>query len=370
MSDDRMTLDYAPPPKFSWPTGRVAILGVLIAWTVAYAIVCVPAMGQRGYPPLESHLQGLTLCWIGAIPITALIEKWSKSRLFILLGYAGVTGFIDAASWPTMVPNRFNPGVTIFMTLIVFWPLHLLVAAIVELVSRAIMSGICKIKAGKAAGRVGRVVGAILLLVGCIFLPSAYASYDHWSLARAGIKFADEDWAAHRASIFTSEDSMYEMVRSDIRLERHFDELTGLPLNLNFQNGWETAYNQRVAELLRSSGKPAWCAPQIPSPADFATRLDSGNFTVVTTFPSGITPDIVVFHGGTIRKWGGSVSSGDPGLAIATSAGRLFGVSSNRKPTYISRDPHFPGVVFIRDGHEWLGAFAEDGRFIAAVSKD
>ena len=77
-----------------------------------------------GYPPLEPHLQGMTLLWITGVPLSALIQRFSWGRAWTLALYAFATGFIDAASWPMMVPNRFDFVETAFMTYLIYGPIY------------------------------------------------------------------------------------------------------------------------------------------------------------------------------------------------------------------------------------------------------
>jgi hypothetical protein len=213
-----------------------------------------------------------------------------------------------------------------------------------------------------------RLTVAILLLVGTGFLPSIYATYNGYSLARDGQGKAVADWNNHSALIYVRDDPVYELT-GNVRVEIHVDQTTGLMFRHDMGIRFEPAYNQKIAELITSHGKPSWAKPTVPSPSELARYLDANDFTLITTFPYDVTPNLTVLHGGTITKFGGVLSSGGPGLSVATPTG-LYWIGNTAAPTFVARYSSFPRLIFIRDGHDSLDVFDDQGNLLAEVSKN
>ncbi|MGN6369369.1 MAG: hypothetical protein ACTHN5_14010 [Phycisphaerae bacterium] len=359
-----MHLDYAKPEKLriGWTPAVLAVC------TFLYWVVCIPALRQRGYPPINPVLQGLTFTWCIAIPLTALFERFSKTRALWLLAFGVVTGFIDCASWPVMVPNFFDPIGCAFMTILMYGPLHLLIILILEFASRGVLALASRVTVTNPARMLAKSLSAAFLLATAAAIPIAYAHIHRWELERTGRQIAEDSWHAGNASIRIR--SMPSATfPGDIDVEVKYDPTTGLPLEHDFRHGWESANNSCLHELVAVNGRPAWAAPTIPSSADLAALLSSPDFTEVTTFPYDATPSITLIHGGTVTKFGGVMSSSGSALSVATARSGLCGIGSSRQPTFIRRDPAYPSLIFIRDGKTWLGVFTADGLCVAEVTQ-
>jgi hypothetical protein len=332
---------------------------------VLYAFLCHDAINQRGYPPLEAHWQGMTLVWLVGVPFSGLFESFTRRRVYCLIAYALATGFVDAASWPMMVPNRFDPFYCAVATVIFYGPIHLVITAILEGATRAL--DWWARPRSRRLSRLGRPVAAALLLLAAALLPSAYATYDRHSMDVGGRSRASIDWAGHQAVIYRKDWPADESI-GDIRIEIHVDRATGLLLHSNFHHGFENSYNQEIARLLAQRGVPPWGEPAIPAAEQLVKMLDATGFTAVTTFPATITPNIILMRGGTLNKWGGTMSSGSTDLTVATPNG-LFGVGGNSGSAFTYQNPAFPNVIFVREGQGELAVFDSRGEMLATVSK-
>jgi hypothetical protein len=364
--ESALTLDYAPRRTRPWHIPSLASRFILTACFFIYAVACTQAMHQRGYPPLEPHLQGMALLWIVGIPLSALVERFSARRAITLALYATATAYIDAASWPMMTPHRFNLVDPLSM-LPLYGPLHYAMTAVLELATR-LVAALCKpLMPRQSLSIVPRIIAAIFLLVAGASIPSAYAAYDAWSLNRRGISRALDDWNNHRALIFRDAD--IQELPNDIIVQLHVDPATGLEFHANMGWGFEPAYNRTIADLLRRQGKPTWAAPQFPSPADLLKYLDASGFTEIKNFPFDVNPNITLIHGGSITKWGPSFSAGGPGLSIVTPHA-IQGVGMTYKPTFVGRDPAFPKLLFIRDGHDSLVVLDDSGNCLVDLFKN
>src|SRR5580765_7269492 len=98
-----------------WPVDWIPAAVILGGWWVVYAIACGAAMGQRGYPPLDARLQGMTVLWVVGVPLSALVQRFSRVRAWMLLAYAFATGLVTA---------------------IFYGPIHAVIAAMLELMCR------------------------------------------------------------------------------------------------------------------------------------------------------------------------------------------------------------------------------------------
>jgi hypothetical protein len=358
-----MHLDYAAPQPRRLDPRIFATPSLLAACAFLYLLGCVPAIQQRGYPPIDAHWQGATVLWIAAVPLSALFQRWGKPRLFVLLAYALLTAYIDAASWPTMVPNFFDPLMTLIDTIIIFGPLHVLVTALLEGLSR-LSAWIARAALGDWIARPPiRITAAAALFLAATTLPAAYAAVDAWRLDRRGRTLADKGWSTHKAFIFVRPGSETISV-GDIDVKQYVDPATGLRTNDDFALPFASAYNRRIAERLRTEGKPPWAEPPVPPPADLAAMLHAPGFQEISTFPYNVNANIILTHGGTVAKWGTVSTSPGPGLTVDTASGLSCGAGNTKRPTFLHRDPLYPSIIFIRDGNSWIGAFDDSGNLL------
>lgn len=345
-----MTLEYATPRRREVGMGEVVGPLVLAGWWVLYAVVCQRAIGQRGYPPLDAYWQGMTQLWVVGVPLSGLVQGRGKGRSVGLVVYGVATGFVDAASWPRMVPNHVDVVMTAMMTLLFYGPVHVVVAGVVEALGRLAGRWGRSVVVGRGSWVGVRVVVGLLLLVGAWYVPVGYARYDAWWLWREGRSLADAGWASGQACVYSRDASF-----SDGALygEVDFDRGTGLLRRIDMGYGWEPAYNARVGELLALHGRPAWAEPAIPATADLRNYLDDERFRKVERFPYRVNGSIWIRGGG----WGFSVES--------TARGRFDFGKGKEAGVYWLEDPAYPDVIFVRQGREELVLLDGRGNLLA-----
>jgi hypothetical protein len=357
-----MDLEYASPlPAKLMPDAIVSGVILAVTWIV-YLFACGAAIDQRGYPPLDARLQGMTLVWAVGIPLSALAQRFSKPRAIMLLGYAFMTGLVDAASWPMIIPNVFNPSEILVMTVIIYWPLHVVVSMVLEACTRGAASMAPRgfFSGGKV--RLSIRMGVLVTLIGGgALLPEAYAVYNQWSLTRQGAQMAEDDWENHCAKIISGDSSFAQVGGVDVYIG--VDAATGLLFATDFRKVYESGYQKKVEELLRKYGNPSWGSPPLPAAAQLAGYLDSVDIQESTVFPFEASPNITIMRGGTVAK-SGSRSA----LDVVTKHGS-FGGGSSGAPVYLLKDPDFPKLVIIRAGNEMVMVFDEEGELIATAMR-
>ena len=67
--------------------------------------------------------------------------------------------------------------------------------------------------------------------------------------------------------------------------------------------------------------------------------------------------------------WGGSVSATHDSLSRVTCLGGGSGGRSQAEPAFVGRLPKYPGVIFIRSGTSWVGAFYEGGEWLSCADR-
>ena len=151
-----------------------------------------------------------------------------------------------------------------------------------------------------------------------------------------------------------------------------FDVATGLEYRRKWPaSRFSRAYNERVSGLLQSQGIPEWSMKRYLVPDEaLVSLLDSEEFEEVKTFPYEVNDNIILFRRGTITRWGGSAGNNSDALAITTRGGGVTGIGDRIEPAYVLRKPEYPGVIFIRSGTSWIGAYHESGKLLSSASRD
>lgn len=351
---------------------------ILSVGAVLYLVICIPAIEQRGYPPIDPIWGGVTYLWIVFIPLSAVFDRpkgWGRWRSLII--YALVTAFIDAGTMVLVVPRHVD---LLFMLVgtIVFGPLHIVVTAIVEGASQLVLSHVRHLQdEGDASSDPirRRAVGLWVFMLALLALTVAFPiGYRHLAIESAyfsGRKAADRDWDAQQTAIRAWD--YPEVVRGQgVTVSYRIDEVTSLRLRLRADDiGFSAGYNERVQERVAAEGIPHWSLRnKWIEPDRLAEMLTSGQLHEVKDVPLDVTRGIVVFRQGTVSRWGGTFSSTSEGLSIGTKDHALYGTGNSRKPIYVGRDPKNQAVVLIRQGTDWIGAFDEEGHLIATASCD
>src|SRR6187200_62195 len=87
---------------------------ILVIGSVVYALLCGPAIVQRGFPPIDPVWTGMTFLWVIPLMISCWFDTYAfESRRIHLCVYAIGTAFINACTVVTIVPKH----VDLFQTL-------------------------------------------------------------------------------------------------------------------------------------------------------------------------------------------------------------------------------------------------------------
>ena len=116
-------------------------LGILVVGAIAYVFLCLPAISQRGYPPIHPFWLDVTTMWFLPVCLSALFDSCAfTSRRYHLLAYSLFTAFFDAGTQHYMTPRHMTPVVMLVSTILYHGPLHLAGTALLELVMQLILS--------------------------------------------------------------------------------------------------------------------------------------------------------------------------------------------------------------------------------------
>jgi hypothetical protein len=370
---------------------------ILTIGGLAYAILCVPAIERRGYPPIDHVWMAMTYLWIAPLALSTLFDGGaSPSRRWHLIAYAVLTGFVDAATEGVIVPRYVTFLGTLLMTVFLYGPAHIVVTFAIEWCLQRLLGLWRSFSPLETTNRWTPRLSLIECLIGysivgmTIGFPFAYRGWvvaDHQGRGR---QLADDDWSKQRARHFSPffDDSEPSMANG-VRVTYDVDRTTGFCLIKHGRSNddMRNAYNDRIAELVREHGIPSWTMkPHLISPEALAELLNSSDCTEITSLPFEVTPSIVVFKTGTISKWGSTMtfngtgsqitSSGSSpgglyfdgsGLAIATQADGLRAVGSGSHPIFLIR--HDDDTICIRYGANWIGLFHRDGRLLEYAAR-
>lgn len=240
---------------------------ILIVGAIAHALLCIPAIDCRGYPPLDPIWYGVTFLWPMAIVISAYFDSIRfGSRWKHLFIYAIVTAFFSAATAVIMVPRQMGLALTLFHTAFLI-PVYLLVIYALEYASQFLYSFGRRLDVQTTqSSNLNPSRFSILMLVCWIGLtlgiPIGYRSYEISQNEAFAIWRADQAWLKD-AVIFRD----WEPQQIDnCSIEYWFDLDTGLELrqwrpDLNFCE----VYNARIHELIKQHGIPSYSIrPAIP----------------------------------------------------------------------------------------------------------
>lgn len=346
---------------------------ILVGGAVVYGFLCLPAIGQRGYPPIDPVWTGVTFLWIFPIAVSALFDSlWFRSRRVHLVIYALATAFIFSGTIVTVVPRMVNPLETL-LGVVLFGPAHLVMGFCVEGVMQLLLwptRRLVEPEASKEHDGIPRIslltwMIAHSLICMTIGFPFAFRSLAFASLRARAVAKANADWADGQAVIYRdrSERGAENMVDYEVDLETGFEIEYGID-----HLGFRAAYNQRIAQLVAERGLPAWSIKRfIPSEAKLRAMLDSTEMVEVTSFPYDVTANIALMRRGTLTRWGSTMSSGGDELSIVTKPGTIKGVGAGTAPVHVKLDGE---VIYVRNGSDWLGAFHQNGTFLGSATRE
>ena len=210
---------------------------------------------------------------------------------------------------------------------------------------------------------------AALALLGVLasitIVPQIKSSRDR----KLGWEQAGVDWNEHKAVLLGISLEDYGEA-GPYRFSYNYDPETGLffrPWHIP-RTAFQDGYVARVQDLIKSQGIPTWgVKDHHVSRERLLSALKRSDFREVRTFPFDVTPNIVIFKRGSINRWGGTMSSTNDGLHVATPQ-LLLGYGQPAKHIYVGRLNECPGVWFIRSDAEFVGAHLEDGRYLCSAT--
>jgi hypothetical protein len=353
-----------------WRKHLRSAIGLLVAIFI-YTCLCFPAATQRGYPPIDPFWNGTTYLWVIAVPFFVCFLPRGRASAIILGLYAVATGYINACTISWGSPHRFN----ILQGLdgaIGFIPMHLVVVFGSMGLSREYFIRE-KLKAKFSEGwlRSMRTVALILIVMAGIGFPFFYRYETILRLEAVGRQWAERNWSGHEAQVLVHCGTLgVSREENDLWITDYFDESNGLAYGNDMHWGYETAYNQRVRELIQIHGVPEWSQMRHKvNDADLILMMSAKDMKEVTSFPFEVTPEIVLMRRGTITRWGGTMTLGSDGLTILSQHGGC-GTSEPKDPVFVGRLDRYPGVVFIRSGQTFVAACTEDGWILKTASKN
>ncbi len=188
-------------------------LSVLTVGGMAYAVLCLPAIGRRGFPPIDHVWMGMTYLWIGPLTLSTLLDGGSVwSRRTALIAYALFTGFIGAATVGFMVPRHVDFFGTLLMTLTFVGPCHVVITFLIEWLMQWLLGFWRSFGPAESATHWLPRLSLVEFLIGYSIIAATIGfpfSYRHWIMASDlawGRERADKDWANHSAYSFAERD--------------------------------------------------------------------------------------------------------------------------------------------------------------------
>ncbi len=362
-----------------------------------YWIACMPAIQQRGYPPIDPFWEAIPFLWFIPLVISAAFDdRPIRKRAWPIIAYAFATGFVDSGTLVNAVPHRANAVGMLLMTIFFYGPIHTVVAFALEGILQ--LTRLLARRLPSLPRRVGlslRWAAIILLLATCAAAPPIIREVVIARKHMAARDRAREDWREHSAGVF-SRDRCFRTI-GGVELCDAYDATTGLRLQWRGAFfGYDDAYNAEIFKQISVEGIPEWSMkPHLVGDDELIKMLDSTEMTAVVGYPADISPSVTVFDG-TISRWGATYSS--DGLAIAAKHEGLIGLGSTsvsaHEPAnaegfgglrvvgfgfrpdeqsdhvvFVGRNADYPKVVFIRNGRRWIGAFHEDGWLLKSATR-
>jgi hypothetical protein len=220
-----------------------------------------------------------------------------------------------------------------------------------------------------------RVIVFVGIIVIAFFSPCIYQQAVIRRLEKEGRDRADADWAAHTAAVWGWLGWAKPRRFANVTITSQFDFDTGLPVRGLTRDGIEDAYWRRLVELIRIHGVPSWSQKsRLASDLDLVAMLNNSTMVPVPDLPYDVAPGIVLFRNGDITRWGVTMTSFSHEMTIGSrySGASVYEDLSEADVTYVGRSEKYPGVIFVRYGHEWIAECTEDGWILeyATTKKD
>jgi hypothetical protein len=363
--------------KAEVPRRESLSIAILLVGGFGYLLVCGPAIGQRGFPPIDPIWTSMTFLWPIPLLLSCWFDSWSfGSRRTALWSYALGTAFVDSGTPVWIVPKLgIDPVAMAIATIIFYGPVHVAVTFGLEAIVQSVLGKWRTVIApDETADDVNRPRFSLLAWFYCftvicvgIGFPFAFRHLVFFSKHHRATVQAEADWSAGTAAVYRDPEAInfpggwmvYEI-----------DRETGLPARRQFVSEvYAKAYNRRIMQLLNEESTASRRSIDLPSPDELVALLDSSDLREVTEFPYEVTPNIVVFRRGTISRWGHTASNLSDALSITTKTGGVMGVGNGVQPVFVGSICGYPELIVIRNGTNWAGVFRHDGQAVASVSR-
>ncbi len=357
-------------PGSSTPLGSPAgdfTAATLTLGVIGYGLLCAPAIGQRGFPPIDPAWEAMPFLWPAPLMLSLLFDTrpWRERRV-VVAWYCVFTAFLAAGTMPTVVPKQIDLGQMALGT-IVLAPLFLLIAMALEGLAQ-VAHRLCGRPPLAATVRSWpRWLVAFALVAGAGAAPFAFRGQIFRLMHNRGRAAAERDWQNQSAVVYTDHNIR---VQDDLIFGTEVDRATGFSTRHSFSTrGYAEAYNQRIAELVAERGLPDWSLKsQLPTDEQLVAWLDDPSLAEVRSFPAELTDSIVITAGGTFERWGQISSS--PGISIHTPHGGGASFGDGTAKVYTGQIPARPRLLIIRQDDRWVGVYREDGRLVASLYRD
>jgi hypothetical protein len=363
-----------PPPAPSSPKtrtteGELTNL-ILTVGGAVYALLCMPAINERGYPPIDPIWHVFPFLWVMPLILSGVIDRRpKKERAFAIGVYALATAFFDAGTLTGVVPKQVNLFVMGLETIVVFGPVHLLLTFVLEGILQLFNRRWRRMPLAEGAAlRVSprRWVVFGVLAISTIGAPFGIRQALLLEMRHRARTRADEAWSNHQAIVYGGPHT--EILGTEFMVDWMYDRATGLRFRPKmYDHGFPDDYNERISELVDKNGVPEWSlAKFLISDEDLCGLLNSDKFPEICTFPFQASTGI------TLKRSRTPEASGEPAfdnLSVETKQSGTTGIGGNAAHVFAGRIPRFPKLVFVRCGNESIGAFHEDGYFLALASR-
>jgi len=368
-------LNYASPEPRQWHVGRRILATLpLTLGLFGYAMLCMPtAMPNHDWSMNHFYWRAATYLWTLPVPLFVLCWPAGRFSKVALILYAIISGYADACTIYLLTPDQLHHHGTLFNCVFMI-PIHIAGVGGIAWISRFAIARFGWHLVGELSPRQKTARAAIFIaiaLIGIIF-PSAYSSVALYRLEKEGRNRADGDWAAHSVVLCNMYGWRPPHQLGQVTIQSEFDARTGFLLTVFMNEGYEDAYWRRILELIETNGIPSWSKKsRLVSDSEMVSLLNTSTMQPVTEFPYDAAPGITLFRDGAITRWGTTTTAISKELTIAS----RFSVAGPQQDAgavdtaYVGRFEKYPGMVFVRYGHEWIAACTDDGWILEYASK-
>ena len=232
--------------------------GILVLGAIGYALLCSPAIGRRGYPPIDPFWLGVTYMWFLPVCVSALFDSVKfPSRRHQLMIYALATAFFYAGTMGGAVPRNMNL-LGMLLGTIIYGPFHLIVLFILEYVLQWLYSfgrtlDDVKFQSTRYSFSLFKFFVIISWLCVTIGFPIGYSSLiTTFELSYVNER-AELEW---KTNAYIYRDSEFQHM-ADATILYDFDLETGFEFKHKTADfRFADAYNRRINQLVEQHGLP------------------------------------------------------------------------------------------------------------------